>query len=275
MCCRRCGKRKPRDDTVAPQPGSPLPLSEYCTAEAARCSQFSTLRWLRALQPPCPFNERCTQAAAYQQDLSMLQWLRAGKCPWNADCTLAAAKTGNLRMLQWMLAEDPPCPLHDRIAEAAARCGHVAMLRLLKDQGCYLSSHLYYCAALDRHLHALQWLHYQGVPVPQALPSMHNPGVWYHLQSPTILMFLADARVPLPVSMRSSLNLARRTCCIFHGLLRWCRSTLRDPSRAGNQPFSRICAAGSGQQLLLGLSMLPAELINKVAVMAELQPGPI
>ena len=86
-----------------------------------------------------------------------------------------------------------------------------------------------------------------------------------------VLMFLLDIGVPLPLATKRAVVLARKAQCTFHGLIRWCRKAVSDPSRAAHRAFDRLAEDGSGQMLLLRLSLLPAELINKIAVAAQIQ----
>ena len=72
-------------------------------------------------------------------------------------------------------------------------------------------------------------------------------------------------------SKRAQLNQARKAYCTFHGLLRWCRRAVSDPSKGAHLAFDSPPGDISGQILLVRLSLLPSELIRKIAVAAELQ----
>ena len=64
---------------------------------------------------------------------------------------------------------------------------------------------------------------------------------------------------------------ARRSLCTFQGLLRWCRRAGLDPSKGMHGAFDSFSANASGHGLLVRMSMLPQELIDRIAVAAELQ----
>ena len=83
-------------------------------------------------------------------------------------------------------------------------------------------------------------------------------------------MFLADIGVQLEVTSKEVMHV-RRAHCAFHGLVRWCRRDLSDPSREAPLAFDSLAEDRAGQVLLTRLSLLPPELIRKIAIAAELQ----
>ena len=86
-----------------------------------------------------------------------------------------------------------------------------------------------------------------------------------------MLLFLGDIGAPLPADQQARLLVARRAFCTFHGLLRWCRSAVSDPSRGAHCAFDYLSNESAGQELLVLLSKLPSELVTKIAVAARLQ----
>ena len=260
----------------------PAPWDVTCTAAAARRGNLSLLRWLRAQRPRCPWDRTCAAAAAAAGSVSILQWLRAQvpPCPWElSTCAEQAARHGTLVVLQWLTAQHAPCPLSAACLEGAATRGDLPILQWLSSQGCPLSGTLYILAANRKcgNLVVLKWLHSQGAPAPSRAASRQ---LRTHVASPTLL-FLGDVGADLScqgiyelgqfgVNGRR-LRLARRTLCTFQGLLRWCRRAVSDPSKGIHRAFDSLSANASGQSLLVRLSMLPQELIDRIAVAAELQ----
>ena len=68
-----------------------------------------------------------------------------------------------------------------------------------------------------------------------------------------MLLFLGDAGCSLDKDSKTRADLARRTLCTFHGLLRWCRRVVSDPSKGFDSTLNHT----SGQNLLVRLAMLP------------------
>lgn len=251
----------------------PCPVDKECTAAAARRGHFTLLQWTRAQQPPLPWHSGCVSAAAYRGDLAMLQWLRQADppCPWDDYCTHQAAEGGSLQVLEWLCSQG--CPISHTCVATAAWKGDLPMLQYLHSVGCSLDSSLYYRAAVADCPAMLQWLYELAVPVTMAMPNSVAVewsipgGDW----STSAVMFLADMGAPLPAAWAEKVLLARRTFCTFHGLLRWCRHAVCDPSQGLDQAFSRTPANNFGEQLLIRLSFLPQELLSKIASMADLQ----
>ena len=253
----------------------PAPWDERCTTAAAARNNLSMLQWLRACEPPCPWNDCCTRAAAAQADTTVLQWMRCQSppCPWTDECTCRAAARGDLSMLQCLWALSPPCPFHSRCTMLAAGRGDLPMLQWLASHGCPLSRDLYYhvAGAYVPAYHILRWLRDQKVPAPETV----SDRLWmscclFHVKPPT-LMLLADLGAGLPKAAQANLILARKSFCTFHGLVRWIRRAVSDPSKNIHLAFNQLTTDVSGQQLLLHLSMLAPELVCKIAVMARLQ----
>ncbi len=276
----------------------PAPWDAWVCAAAVHRGDISMLGWLRSLNPPCPWDESVTAAAA-SRDVKTLQWLRAQEppCPWGPSTCAAAAKSGKLEVLMWLRDGHPPCPWDAMCAEAAcsqpdvkilqwllqqqghweprtqsicvsnaAKMGHLAMLEWLSSIGALLPGDLYAAAAQAGHMHILRFLQSRKVALPA------NPGKIYvfpHKQL-ALQMFLSDIGILHESNMRK-VRQARRACCMFHGLVRWCRRAVSDPSRKAHLAFDSLVKDRSGQMLLLQLSQLPPELINKIGVAAELQ----
>ena len=273
----------------------PVEWSTYVCGAAARRGDISMLRWLRSQDPPCPWDSHVTAAAASRGDLITMQWLRDQDppCPWDPSACAAAAKHGNLEVLIWLRAQYPPCPWDGTCLEAAtcqpnaeilewldrngcshvpnsfdlhrvANCGHLAELEWLSDHGWALTGRLYNEAAYLNRAHIVKFLHEKKVPLPTMEPIF--PCTW-----PPILMLLADIGMALSEVNLEKATRARRAHCTFHGLLRWFKRAVSDPSRGAHLAFDSLAEDRSGQMLLYRLSLLPSELISRIAVAAEIQ----
>ena len=84
-------------------------------------------------------------------------------------------------------------------------------------------------------------------------------------------MPLGDMALPIPEPAAHRLLLGRRTFCTFHGLLRWARSAVTGISKGLDHAFDHSALDVTGEHLLIRLSMLPQELISKIATLANLQ----
>ena len=244
----------------------PLPWSEQVTAAATK-TDLRVLQWLRAQDPPCPLGRRTCRAAARHGRLDILVWLRGQDppCPWDEQCTAIAAGLANPQVLQWL--HSAGCPLGSGCLRNAARSGNLQALSWLCDQGCQLTGDLYLEAARRGHIHILRFLHRLQVPGTTADPPTVN---WCRIHAPT-LMFLADIGMQLPPSGQDPVKQARKACCTFQGLIRWCRRAISDPSKGGHRAFDCRAEDSSGQLLLTRLCQLPPELVSKITVAAELQ----
>ena len=247
---------------------------------AAEHGHLDVLRWLEPRLSPVVFTARTACAAAGQPDLDMLQYLRSKvpPCPWDESCTASAAAHGNLPMLQWIHAQQT-CPMDKSITLHAARRGDVPMLEWATRQDfAYLwDGQMYYEAACNGHPQTLRWLYRKGITAPRPVDvgihdlSYRRSHYSLHNVSTPILMYLGDIGAALPAVQHHQLMLARRTFCMFHGLLRWCRRAVSNPSLGIHQAFNELLPDASGQHLLVNLSLLPPELLTRIAVAAELQ----
>ncbi|KAK9840324.1 hypothetical protein WJX74_007627 [Apatococcus lobatus] len=86
-----------------------------------------------------------------------------------------------------------------------------------------------------------------------------------------LLLLLGDIGAALTPEQQVQLLSARRTFCTFHGLLRWCRHAVWDPSKGMHRAFDILSTNASGQNLLVRLSMLPPEILSRIALIAGLQ----
>ena len=247
----------------------PCPWTASCSAAAVNSRQHETLQWMGAQQPPCPFSEECTSAAVRNGDQLMLRWLRAQvpPCPMASACCQLAVECGDLPMLQLLSALQPPCRMESMgCTWDAVQRGDLAMLEWLFDsQPLALRRQLYYHAAAAGHLHVLRWLRARAVPAPIGSP--HIPPQ----NNTAALMFLGDIGAPLTQKASQDLQQARRTLATFYGLLRWCRRAVSNPAKGIHRAFDPLCSDTSRQNLLIRLSRLPPELVNKIAVAAGLQ----
>ncbi len=278
----------------------PAPWDESVCRAAARQGKIGMLHWLRSQRPPCPWDESVTAAAA-RSDIKTLHWLRAQvpPCPWGQSTCTAAARSGHLEVLIWLRSQDPPCPWdqqkcteaaagqpnvemmrwlcdgHDvadpstmlECTHKAARTGNLAMLEWLCHHGVPLTGSLYAVAADHNHSHILRFLHSRKV----APPTHPIGGIMTLYIKMTVWMFLCDIGAHLSDAKRQHVLQTRRACCLFLGLVRWCRRAVSDPSRRAHLAFDSLAKDRSGQLLLTRLSRLPPELISKIAVAAELQ----
>ncbi len=271
--------------------------ASLCMA-AARRGDISMLGWLRSQDPPCPWDESVTEAAA-RWFPETLQWLRAQEppCPWGPSTCAAAAESGKLEVLMWLRDHHPPCPWNwtcaraacsqpdvkipqwilqqqgrwepgtqSRCASKAAEEGHLAVLAWLSSIGIPLTGDLYVAAARAGHIHILRFLQTRKVALPE------HPPIKFHACSSNLplRMCMADIGI-LHESYLHDVRQARRACRMFHGLVRWCRRAVSDPSRKAHLAFDSLAKDRSGQMLLLQLSQLPPDLVTKIAVAAELQ----
>ncbi len=278
----------------------PAPWDESVCRAAAREGKIGMLHWLRSQRPPCPWDESVTAAAAWS-NIKTLQWLRAQvpPCPWGQSACTEAALSGHLEVLIWLRSQDPPCPWdqqkcteaaagqpnvemmrwlcdgHDvadpstmlECTHKAARTGNLAMLEWLCHHGVPLTGSLYAVAADHNHNHILRFLHSRKV----APPTHPIGGIMTLYIKMTVWMFLCDIGAHMSDATRQRVMQIRRACCLFHGLVRWCRRAVSDPSRNAHLAFDSLAKDRSGQLLLTRLSRLPPDLISKIAVAAELQ----
>ena len=286
----------------------PCPWDAGRSAQAAARGDLHMLGCMCAQDPPCPLGSGCIRAAAFKGQREALKWLRSRQppCPWDAECMPSAAACPDLRIVKWMRSQHPPCPFDESTMGLPALHGNLPMLQYLweQDQAGFLSpiithqavlsgqlpvlewasrqeqqpqlwyGDLYCLAACSSQIEILKWLHAKGVPVPTA---MSNVGTLDGCESSLgsawvpILMFLGDIGAFLPALHYKQLTQARRTFCTFHGLLRWCRRAVSDPSRGIHQAFDELLPTVTGQHLLVHLCLLPLELVSRIAVAADLQ----
>ncbi len=244
---------------------SPCPWSAAACTAAARSGRLDILRWLRGQIPPCPWTAACPAAAAtHPQDLAVLHWLHAHGCPFDEHTAWTAARCRSLPLLQWL--HSVGCPLHSSCLTSAANQGNPAMLEWLCEQGFLLTGRLYVAAAKGQQSLMLRYLHNKRVPVTdRSCGRLPSRMVLPHL------MFLADLGFQLPDSEKSRVAKARKAHCTFHGLVKWCRLAVSDPSKGALHAFDSLAEDRSGQVLLTRLCLLPQELLTKIAVAAELQ----
>ena len=245
-----------------------------CMKVAVEHGRLPMVQYLWGQFPASEWPATVCSSAARHGHLHVLQWLRAQDppCQWDADSTESAAHGGHLTTLQWLLAQDPPCPLKTDCMNLVAYMGHLPMLEYLHSVGHSLDGSLYYHAVVGSRPHILQWLHRQAVPAPESLPPLFSPGQkGVRRAKHSLVMFIADIGAPLPDTALPKLMYARRRYCTFHGLLRWCRRAVSDPSMGMDRAFSCMTIDSCGEQLLIRLSLLPQELVNKIAAMAGLQ----
>ena len=243
------------------------PFDEMATQAAAAGGHMEALQYLHA--EGCPWDATCTRSAVCSSSIEIVSWLRTQQppCPWDASATEAVAQQKSMPMLQWLLDQEPPCPLeHGSMAQAASN-GHLDMLKFLLSRGGHADGNLFWQAAQGDHIHVLKWLHKHRAlfPIPTPVP--------YHFldsETPTH-MFLGDMGIPVMPGDQRVLDYGRKRCATFHGLLRWCRRAVSDPSRGFHRAFDHLAESFSGQYLLVRLSMLPPELVDRIAIMAKFQ----
>ncbi len=242
----------------------PCPWDSTSCIWAANSGTLDSLIWLREQMPPCPWDERTADCAAHKPTMEILKWLHQHGCPFGPRITLTAAQRGNLPMLQWLHLQS--YPLHRDCPWQAVYWDDLAMLVWLGEQGCPLTSDLYVGAARYRQSGMLRYLHSRRVRAP----GREAWGLELDSSLPH-LMFLADIGTELPEREKELVVQARKASCTFHGLVQWCRQAVSDPSRGAHRGFDSMAENTSGQVLLCRLSLLPKELLNKIAVAAELQ----
>lgn len=223
------------------------------------------LTWVRSQEPPCSWDETAALEAASKGKFKCLMWMSEHLAPWSVRCTAAVAR-GSLEMLKWLRNKDMPCPYDASVSSIVAGQGALVELRWLHSQGCPVDGTAYAHAASSGCLHVLKWLSAIAIPVPQ------DAGRVPLHQAPTAaIMFLGDIGHRLSVGQQERLNNARSTFCTFHGLLRWCRRAVGDPSHGIRNAFNYSVADCSGQELFVRLAQLPRELLVKIVVAADLQ----
>ena len=246
---------------------SPHAWDTEVTCAAASNAQWPTVKWLRGMPRPCPWDARCTTAAAQQGNLPMLQWLRSQPqpCPWDLRCAAALAEAVNLSGLQWARSQHPPAPWNPRhIMKTAVEHGRLNLLEWLLMIGYSLPSRAYDWAIAGGQTCMLHWLHQMNVAFPKhsvMIASLSCP------IPASVLMLLADMGWSFDAKSRAKLREARDSFCVFHGLVRSCKRA--DEVRTGLPRHNPL----SDQDLLARLSKLPPELIDLIAVKAELHHG--
>ena len=248
------------------QQDTPCPWDAHCTAAAANHGPLGMLRWLRAQDPPCPWDAECYKASPHAT-LTTMQWLRSQQppCPWDKSCTASAVQHDRLDLLQWMRQQQPPCPWGEIACRAAASSGNLEILQLVHEQAGPWTDEVYHHAAWRGHMHVLRWLHLAQIPVPMAPVRCYSQNTDMPVPA---LMLLADIGCPLDPSLGRQLIRAQKAFCAFHGCVRWCRRVGPGCRQHARQERNGSMAS---TDLLLGLSRLPPELVNEVAVAAELQ----
>ncbi len=138
---------------------------------------------------------------------------------------------------------------------------------------------MYHTAAEANDVRMLKWLHAADIPKPtRPLRDMHKLHMDIPEISARVLLFLEEIDVPLdPDEWQERLVQARRMCsfCTFHGLVRWCRDASPEQRTqhrctASANPASTT-SVPSGTELLIGPSQLPPDLVDKIAVAADIQ----
>ncbi|KAK9830860.1 hypothetical protein WJX74_010724 [Apatococcus lobatus] len=264
---------------------------------AAQEIEPTALKWLLALCHLHDFDDvtdSLMSSATSKGRLSTLRYLQASPYSSRMNAQTSLGIHMHLDCLKWLLEQDPPAPLHFGVLADLAAVGDLDTLAWLRahpqvpqhlwhwdvtlaaaecgnlEEGCaYSSNDLYSAAVFNNHGHVLEWLHTRGLPVPRAGMGWIASG-----QAPVSvpsLMFLGDIGFPLSVNMRPKLVQARKTFCTFYGLLRWCSSAVA--GKGAHAAFDCLATDHTRQNLLVHLSLLPQELITRIAVAAELQHG--
>lgn len=233
----------------------------------AKGGHLFILQWARRQVPPVPWDESVCRAAAARGDVAMIKWARSQDPPAPWGSSVRAAATRDLITLQWLLDQTPACPLHPDCPVGAARRGDLPMLQLLSSLGCIASDRLYREAAEHGHVHILRWLHQHQMSAKYYVPPS---GAAKPLSTP-MLMFLGDVGAYLYPQQQALLILARKTCCTFYGLLRWCCRAMPDTSKGVHHAFHTYLPDASGRDLLVRLSLLPVEIVNRIALAAGIQ----
>lgn len=251
---------------------SPYSWDTDVTYAAASNGHWPVLQWLRAMPKPCPWDERCSTIAAKRGDLVGLQWLRGQQppCPWTGDVCAAFANAGNLGGLQWARSQDSPCPWSPaQVTRMAILCGDLDILQWLNLTGWGLNSDSFLVAAAVKASHVLLWLRQKKVPFPACrYMKAFSDALWL---PGSVLMLLADIGWTLGHRAQADLLMAKRSFCTFHGLVHWHRHAAADSPRGLQHAFRS--GGHSGQHLLARISSLPPELVDLIAIKAELHHG--
>ncbi len=248
----------------------PCPWGEDTCKRAVEGGLVDTLSWLRAQNPPCPFGEECFEAAADDSDLKILEWLLEAGCPFGSKTAQHVCLLGDLPLLKRF--HSAGCSLDSKCLYRAANLGNLQMVEWLCDQGCQLTAELYQAVAHRDDMagsRVLRFLHERRVPLSDA--SMEDgPSVYKALPVP-MLLAMVDIGIEVPRKCTRKVQRARKAHCTFHGLIQWCQKATSNPSLGAAHAFDILADDCSGRLLLTRLCLLPPELINKIAIAAELQ----
>ena len=86
-----------------------------------------------------------------------------------------------------------------------------------------------------------------------------------------MVMSLGDSGFPLCKELAWRLGRARRAFSTFRGLVRWSRTAVAHQSKGVHHAFNHASSNTDGKHLLIWLSMLPENLLRKIAGLAGLQ----
>ncbi len=222
-------------------------------ALAARKGHIHIMDFLRSCTPPCAWDFHVTRNAAKFKQFEALKWLlsQPEPCACDVDCTLVPADLHDWEMLRWLRETcNPPYELHPRVLLHAFR-----------------RSGPPYQAEMGA------WLIDEGAETSCLSSSDARQGDTFSMSNSCLLM-LEDRNIMLKDEWTKALKQARKSICLFYGLLRWSekhfirdrKSTWRHP---GFQPIYR-----DGPSLLKHVSSLPDELLDRIVRLAMLDYVP-
>lgn len=171
-------------------------------AKAAAGGHLHILKWLKkeGVDP----SSKSLKAAAKHGHVETLKWLREQGVEWTSDACWVAAEHNRLDVMKWLRAVDNPvrqaqgdvCPLGVMLVSGASRRGHPSMVKWLVEYGVDISDMTCPYAGQHGDLELLQWLiaHnapwtpiVQGACLRRAHKAGHTHVVeWLHSQGITI-----------------------------------------------------------------------------------------
>lgn len=142
------------------------------------------------------------------------------------------------------------------------------MLQLLSCKGWKPTGQQYHDAANHNQIHILRWLHHQQIPAIDYLTPACSEEM---VLSTSALLALGDIGAYLSPGQQLQLVQARKACCTFYGLLRWCCRAIPAGSKDISHASSRHSPDALGWHLLVTMSRLPVEVVDRIALAAGMR----
>ncbi len=179
---------------------------------------------------------------------------------------LQAAIIGRQRhVVAWFLAHEPQSLMSAAVATAAAQAGWLDLLQQLAANHCQMDSDVCSAAAGQNRLDILEWACSKAVNLPV-------PAISKECRCGAGMLFLLSKGVPVEDDFIREVQTAQRIHCTFHGLIRWYRKRCAAVQINAIGRCDKAVLMGDLDSCLIlkGLSCLPEELTNKIAVAADI-----